>query len=377
MPVHSYSYSVPYIIVAIIAITLAILAQYTKNKKIFLFCLSCILIYFLGFRGYVLTDFLNYATYFNRLPTITNLTPDDLLRFEPLFVLYSSLIKTLVNNYFVWVILNTIVDIIVLNYIFKKYSISIFLSWFFFIVYMGILMEFNLFRNMKAIDLFLLSLPYIQKRNFFKFFIINLIGIFFHISAILYIPTYFFIYKKISKKIIIFLFIVTNIIFLLQIFPTSYIFDIIGNINPTFKALKYVAGQGEGYGISMGYIERTLVYILCLRYYDKLFKIRETNVVFCNSFFIYYLLFHTFADVPAFTSRLPLLFIYSYWIIIPNLMGLIKSTYKSSWYALILIFGIFKMLIGYSTITYKYDNIIFGIESFAEREINVYREWYE
>lgn len=375
MEVHSYSYSLPYLIIGIISLCIAIYAQRTSKYQIPLFTLSILLSVFLGLRGYVLTDFMNYRPFFDNLNPIMTLTNDELLRYEPGFVIYSSLFKTLINNYFAWVFFNTLIDIIVLNYIFKKYSISIYLSWFFFLAYMGILMEFNLYRNMKAIDLFLLSIPYIQNRKLTNFFLLNLLGVFFHASALIFIPTYFFISKKIEKKYILAIFFITNIIYLFQKFPTSYILDILANINPLFKVLKYGDGAEQIYGLSFGYIERTLTFIFCFLYYDKLAILRQSNIFFCNSFFCYYILFHIFADVPAFTSRIPLLFIYSYWIIIPNLMGLIKSKYKASWYACILTFGMFKLATGTSTITYKYDNILFEIESFETRENNAYNEW--
>lgn len=375
MPIHSFSYSIPYVIVGLFALGLSVYAQKKPKNQVTFYFLSIILLFFLGFRGYILTDFMNYRPFFNNLNSISHLTSDELLRFEPGFVIYSSLLKSIINDYFIWVLVNTTVDIIVLNYIFRKYSISVYLSWFFFFVYMGLLMEFNLFRNMKAIDLFLLSIPYIQKRNFFKFLILNLIGVTIHSSALLFIPTYFFISKHISNRLIIIAFAITNFVYLAQLFPTTYILDTLSNINPMFKLLKYGNGEKAVYGISFGYIERTVTYLFCFLYYRKLASIRISNIIFCNSFFCYYILFHIFADVPAFTSRIPLLFIYSYWIIVPNLMSLIKSRYKSSWYALILAFGIYKMALGTSSITYKYDNILFGIESFENRIINAYREW--
>ena len=107
-------------------------------------------------------------------------------RFEFGFLVYSSLIKTLFENYHIWIFINTFIDLAVLYLIFKRYSSSIILSFLFFVVYMGLTIEFNLFRNSKSIILFLLSIKYLLMRKSFPYFFLNILGCTLHLSAFIF-----------------------------------------------------------------------------------------------------------------------------------------------------------------------------------------------
>lgn len=330
-----------------------------------------IIIVFIGFRGHLMTDFIIYYDFFEKLPVIWNLKPSNLERFEPGFVIYSSLIKTLIPNYFGWVIVNTIIDVIVLNITFKRYSQSIILSWFFMISFMGLLIEFNLFRNIKAIDLYLLSIPFIYKRKFVPFLMINLLGATFHSSAIIFLPTYFIVNQYQSRKILVIGFILVNIIFLFRIFPTTFIINKLSaysDIVAVSKVLYYSNSGSEGTGISFGYIERVVTFILCLLYENKLRRKHDYNSIFCNCYYIYFFLFHLFADVAVFTSRFSYLFVFSYWLIGPNLLYLVKAVNRQIVWSGVFCLCFVKIILANSTIISRYDNTITGIQNYEQRK---------
>ena len=122
---------------------------------------------FIGFRGHLYSDFINYYPFYEDLPTINRLTSASFTRymFEPGFVIYSSVVKSLGFDYFGWVAVGSFIDLWVCRQTFRRYSSSLVLPFLFFIAYNGLVIEFNLYRNAKAIDLFLLSLPALQHRR--------------------------------------------------------------------------------------------------------------------------------------------------------------------------------------------------------------------
>ncbi len=176
------------------------------------------LLIFIGLRGHIYSDFINYYVYFENLPNIFNLTSSTFTEwyFEPGFTLYSSLVKTIFPDYFGWVFVNTLIDILVFQYVFKRYTYSEILPLIFFLAFNGLYIEFNLYRNVKAIDLFLLSLPFLENRRLLPYMALNILGMTFHTTSIIYLPLYFILDKEIPRYIRWIGIIIANVIFLLQ-----------------------------------------------------------------------------------------------------------------------------------------------------------------
>lgn len=85
--------------------------------------------------------------------------------YEKGFILYSILIKSLFSNYFIWVFIGSLLDLIVIHKIITKNTNYYILAVIMFILFGGLTIEFNLYRNSKAIICFLLSINYLQKEG--------------------------------------------------------------------------------------------------------------------------------------------------------------------------------------------------------------------
>ena len=134
-------------------------------------------------------------------------------------------------------------------------------------------MEVNLMRNMKSIILFLVSISYLEKRKFIPYLILNVIGIFFHISSIVYLLLYFVLSKRISRKVYWVIFGIGNLIFLMKIkFVTPILLFVAGMIGGRSEMLLMYMENNMTYGITIGYIERVFFFLLLLYFYDKVQK---------------------------------------------------------------------------------------------------------
>ena len=60
----------------------------------------------------------------------------------------------------------------------------------------GIIMSTNLMRNTIAIMIFINAIKYIDERKPIQFFLLCILAITFHLSALMYLPTYFFLHKE-------------------------------------------------------------------------------------------------------------------------------------------------------------------------------------
>ena len=170
-PLFSYSYSVPYLLLSLSLLFLSLneLGKlHVIDKKNSRYIAFILLLFFIGFRGHIKTDFINYYPYFNNLPIITDLKIADFEHYDPGFVIYTSLVKTVFSDYFIWVFINTLFDLLVLYYISRLYCLSTVLLYLVLLAYWGLGIEINLFRNSKAIMLFLVSLPYLWRRTLAK-----------------------------------------------------------------------------------------------------------------------------------------------------------------------------------------------------------------
>lgn len=121
---HSYLYTIPY------GISFLILCYFfwreqrgdtnAKWKAFFL------LLFFIGLRGFVASDYINYYPFFQNLPTIFDLQFEGFYtgEFEFGFILYSSLVKTIFPNYFLGFFLNALIDLSILFYMLRHHCVS-------------------------------------------------------------------------------------------------------------------------------------------------------------------------------------------------------------------------------------------------------------
>ena len=371
MMATSFLYAIPYIIVLIILFFL-----YLKERAGYGYASQIaflLVLFFIGLRGHLYTDYISYYPFYENLPTVFDLHSYlDTVTFEKGFVIYSSIIKTIFPNYFIWVFINSLIDLSILYLFFKKYSASTVLSFIVFIAFSGLAIEFNLYRNSKAIMLFLLSIPYLKERKIVPYMCINLVAAFFHISAIIYFPLYFILTKEFPRVLIWTIFLVVNIVVIFHLSISNYILSLgealLGDSVSYAKMLLY-SNSGNAYGLTFGFLERTFAFLLFTLYYDKLCEQDEMNRIFYNCFVLYYTLFHLFLDIQVFTERIPLLFVFSYWILYPNVIKSFKIKNNALVVmACLTVLCFYKTISSNNNILTKYDNVLFGIETFEQRQ---------
>ena len=166
MATVSFLYSIPYLTIAVLLLSLSNFEWKKQTKKITITFVFIILLVFWGLRGHLYTDYISYYPFFQRIPDITKLNWRYIVNneFEAGFVIYSSIIKTICPNYYFWVFVNSLIDLLILTHFFKRYSNSTLWSYIFFFGFMGLTIEINLLRNVKSIMLFLLSIPFLEKK---------------------------------------------------------------------------------------------------------------------------------------------------------------------------------------------------------------------
>lgn len=391
----SLTYSLPYLtfLFFLIALMLLEFRQLQQNRSIQIvrwLVISGYLLFF-GLRGFIFSDWSIYAPLFEKMPTVwsgeslsafhQNILDDfttDVQTgnagMEKGFIYFILLFKSLVPNYHAFIFFNVVIDLIILDSFFRRYSPYYALSFILLITFGGIIMQCDLLRNFKAILLFLISLNYLKERKPLQYFAINTIGILFHSTSILFFPLYFFLHKDCPVWLMWTVFIVGNILFLLKI---NYIqpailalSDAIGGRLAVQVRIYFVMEEyNAAYAISIGYLERIITYLLILFNHKKLKEQNPHNTLFINAFILYFFTFFFLSEISIAVERLTLLFIFSYWVLYPLLLNVIKDIANKALFLMaFLSFSTLKIItLTQDTLT-KYDNILFGIENYETRK---------
>ncbi|MEI6752665.1 MAG: EpsG family protein [Paludibacter sp.] len=370
-------YSFPYIIHIFFILSLASiqlgLPLEEKTRKFFNFIGVISYVLFYGFRGFIATDWIIYYEFFKNIHISDILTFKD-TGFESGFILYTQIIKTFSESYIVFQLINTLTNIFLLHLFFKKYlPIKYYLFGLaVFLVFFGSGLEINLLRNFKAILIFLLALPFIENRKPVKYFSIIFIAILFHWSSIVYLPLYFFLHKKISIKIFLFIFISGSVIYILQIEYITPLIKMFSTLLPSEMSQKVLAYlntnmYAKSYGLTVGFFERTFTTLLILFYYKKISS-NKTNILFINSFLIFIALFLFCSETSIILKRVTINFAFSYWILIPIIIQQVEKNFKPIIALFFALFFMLKMHLMMNNILYDYDSFLFGnSKSYNER----------
>jgi len=386
MPTFSFSYSIPYIILFLIVYINSIplyktntVSLYNYNYSIWLqrFSVAVLLIIFIGCRGFLYTDWISYYPVYDSAPSlfdgaksISNFFEEN---WENGFLFYMILCKTISSNYFFFQFISFTIDFFILYYFFKRIIPRyIILGFLFFILFSGIGIEFNLLRNSKSIMLFLISLKYMEEKKVVKFMLLNCVGALFHISSLLYLPAYFILQKKFSRALILILFIIGNLIFLLQVEWCKLFLTFISDFFPGRLGILlklYLASDfySSAYGITIGYLERFFSFIIIYYFSQRLCKSNKNNLIYINAFYLYTFIFLYFSEISIILERVAILFIFPYWILYPLIYSLLRNKSKQIFLLILLFYGILKLGVGNRNIFSLYDNVLFSCKSYRER----------
>ncbi|MGL6064069.1 MAG: EpsG family protein [Fusobacteriaceae bacterium] len=358
--------------IGILLLTGSIFDIFTKSKKkelVYYVLIGGIAIVFMT-RYLVGWDWHNYSNDFYNLN----------FEYEKGYRLFVLLVNKIYSNFNFFIGLNTFIDFIMIGWVLRKYSPYPIFSLFLYLGISGLSLEVDLLRNVKSIFLFLISLKSLKEKKIYVFLFLNILGMTFHITSIIYVFLYFLINRNWNKKIVFGVFTLGII----------YYFSDYTLIVEFFKKINFI--QIDSYlelipknkinGISIFFIERILFFtiIFSSSYFIKRNDINQNIVkenqgnlflIFENSSYIYIFLFLFCSELSVITFRLSLLFVFAYWFIFPIIMSYSTTRIKIFIFVLALSFiGVknwnFFTFKG-NQIVYEYENIFFKHKSYEEK----------
>lgn len=331
-----------------------------------------LLLIFFGLRGFVMTDFVNYYPYFDSIDGIDSI-PEIIMSkgWEPGFILYTYLCKSIFPNYFAWNFISCLIDLSLLYVVLKKYSCNHFFSLIVFFVVGGIPLEMNVLRNAKAIFIFLIAIKYIEERRLVPYIAMILLAMTFHVSAVLYIPFYFFIHKKMPKWTLFVVFVFGCIILFGHISILSNIInqipiDLIGDNRAGYLVAQYL-GETNTYGLSLGSIERVITYITLSYIYIRIIPNEDSDIIFYNFYFLLFIVFFYFYESHVIVQRIQYMLIPCFWIVYPSLFKNLRQIGLGRMRYIFIGLLFIKVFLFGSAPEDRYENLLFGIDSYEQR----------
>lgn len=370
-------YSIPYLSLLTLFGGCAFFFEHTKEKvrQQHIALISIVVFYiFFAFRGYVYTDWTSYAemlrdVQWSDIFRITDPHQKAVVR-EPGFTFLCVLCKSITNEFAFLVVVITTIDTVLFYHFLKQWNIkNLPFVFMLFISFDGISIMFNLFRNQIAIFIFINSLIYLTKRKPLPYFSLCLLALSFHLSSIVYFPLYFLLNKRINKWLFLGLALGFLVFYFGKISVVLSIINIFG-ANGTFgeKAAFYTEALTNSRAFSLtGTIEKVGLTTLIFLYYDDLMKLKNRHIII-NCLLLYFFFYYVFAEFQDLSSRLAILFAFSYWIIWIDLVGVLHlSNNKKLLAGTIFLYCFYINLMAYNQPIQQYDNLLFGGKTQQER----------
>jgi len=358
-------FSLPYLLLYLFFILLAIWDVNNRISLNSLRALECIgFLFFFGLRGYVLSD---ASVYYYAFQSEDNLFDWGYgfsfaeYTFEPGFRLLEKIVRAITSEYLYFQLVYSIIDFILLDIIFRKYLKNYALGFVFFAMIEGCMFEINLFRNIKSILLFIISIQFIYEKNLKKYVLLNIFGALFHMTALIYIPLYWILNKNFYKPVILVIIILGVIIPVLNIqwVHLLHLDSIIG-----MRYVNEVTDVTVSYNVGIRIIERVAICMMILKYYKQ--DSNSTIKIFYNIYVLYFFMFNIMYEIPIFPSRVAALFLPSAWFICPHMMMNKRLLPLKQSFFIVLLYGSILIMSTYSKKYAKYSNMLFGVESFSD-----------
>ena len=227
-----------YLCVIFLLLIFIYLYDYRKKNSGDSFSFAITFIFFVLIPGLSIdmgSDTLIYEEWFKDLPVIFKFRASD-ITWEPLFCIFMSLLKTISSNWiFAHVLLISFINIAIFSfckkYVNNKYT---FLLLFFLLHYYEI--NFEPLRQSCAMVMIIWSFPYLQRKEYLKFYVLITIAVGFHYTALVCFVLPFLLNSKLcSIKIVA----VCIAVFAASVLIRLYLGNLIDMLSYSFGYTKY------------------------------------------------------------------------------------------------------------------------------------------
>lgn len=157
------------------------------SRQLLVLVIFIYMVLLMGFRYRVGMDTIGYMRYFNQISEWSEFVNENWFKqtHEPGYSVLSSIIKTLTHEFWVLQLIMNLTTTTCVFIFLKRYSLNIFWSIFFFLLLQWLYFSTEVMRESVAIGIFLLNYRNLERKRWVAYYLISLLSIMFHYSAIL------------------------------------------------------------------------------------------------------------------------------------------------------------------------------------------------
>lgn len=237
-----------------------------KNAQLH-YALTCVLLILIaGLRYRVGGDTLSYFDDYSSFPTFSEFPHTDFsaLRYEPLFYAITAFSKLIHSDFAVFQFVQaSIVNITFFCFIAKRTSYK-FLSVGLYFILMYFYFNMEIMRESMSVCLFLLSIKYIEKKNYWAYYLFVIIAYLIHTSAIFLFlfPLMYFVLQKGTKYLFFIFLCVTFLFSYLMSTPTLLLYL---PLKVALKLYNYISsGPMDPKGAILNYIHIIALWLILI-----------------------------------------------------------------------------------------------------------------
>lgn len=330
----------------------------SNNKGGSLYTLICIfMIITMGFAGNMGTDLTSYREDYPFLPNLHELDFSSSSlgsRIQPLWLFLNAFTKTFSNDFFLFLLLHSIVVNIAIFYFIKKVTIYKFTCiLFYFLSFRYFYFNLEILRESLAVSIFLISILFFKKHKLLIYYLLCVVAFCFHMSGIFtfLVPLILAGIDKTRRTFLFFPLLILSIMTLVslgQVFEYFSSFVVIANIQHQYEHYTSLEGNQKSQ-ILMMLIK--IIPIVIFIYIQKKYKYNDN--LFINITYIYLILTVASPFVEG-LYRFENYFIIPYYCMISNLCFM--KTHKKNEKKLLLTIAFSIMIVlhvyGYTRVNY-------------------------
>ncbi len=335
-----------YIIVITIAAFYCLFIDSTqrRNSTIVLEGLLFLVLWlFVGTRFETGNDWMEYKLRFSQVPLLFEGSYEG-LRMEYGYLFVNSLVKTFGGTVWDVFLLMAGLTLFILFRSVRLYTPWVFLAIFIYFRYGYLQCNMMFVRQGLVISIFLYALQFIEQRRWWRYCFLIVLSSFFHLSAVLLLPLYFFLNKEYSTKSVIIwvicAFVISQVRWLdlfVAYMPPSSIKLV---LNSYLSSERWASPKA----ISFSFIERLVFFILISLKRDLLTEKYKYFNVFYNLFVLSFIVSLVFHQYVVFTDRIGILFNIGNVVLLTYLLGVFHDNSKVIYKTVLILFIVFWYL---------------------------------
>ena len=279
---------------------------------------------FFGLRGDTGNDYAAYQHFYYHV-----LEPGA-LHYEPAFTALAMLLRALHLPFQCFVFLcSCIINGLLFCFIWRR-QLNMPLVLCVFWGMSGIAGELDFTRSTIATMLFVNALAFLEQRQAGRYFALVGLACLFHYAALLYLPLYFVLHRRMERHHYLTAVLVLMVLGLLRLRFLDFPIELMGTGGEDSLVAHYQQYVTRFGGIQLAFTiaaaERLLTAALVVMCYERLSATAQGRMA-ANGFLAFYLCYTLLAGYAVMATRLAHLFVWSYWLLWPMLLAAVGNVW--------------------------------------------------